>query len=302
MSFEIKVRLLPLDRPPPSRRLSRRIAATVGTPPPTSPPKPPPTGGLAPTLPWHLVCDKVRPYLFKIETPIGHGTGFLFGFNQNHRLAVIATAYHVVADVIAWRQPIKLHHETSGKMLYFEHGKTAVLGDERRDSAVIILTPPKEFTLPTNTPELLDASKFMKVGSPLGWMGYPSIAPSELCFFQGSVSARLAQANAYLLDGVAIHGVSGGPVFSNSMRLAGIVSAYWSNNQPGGNFPGLLKVVDVAHLHEITNLIKDLDAAIKMAEEQAQKPPPAPTASATPAPECPPGCTPAAGPGTTPPA
>jgi hypothetical protein len=99
----------------------------------------------------------------------------------------------------------------------------------------------------------------MKVGVTLGWMGFPAIAPDELCFSQGSVSAFLEGESAYHLDGVAVSGVSGGPAFSTGPQLAGIVSAYLPNRQPGGMFPGLLKAMNVAHLH--ATRIKSVDAA-----------------------------------------
>ena len=63
-----------------------------------------------------------------------------------------------------------------------------------------------------------------------GMHGYPAIEPYTLCFFAGTVSARLENRNAYLVDGVAINGVSGGPVFhcvdSDQVQIIGCVSAY----------------------------------------------------------------------------
>ena len=44
-------------------------------------------------------------------------------------------------------------------------------------------------------------------------IGFPTIEPYKLCFFSGSISAGRDDDSAYLIDGVAINGVSGGPVF-----------------------------------------------------------------------------------------
>ena len=32
---------------------------------------------------WNEIVDKVAPYIVKIETPRGHGTGFLCLYNEN---------------------------------------------------------------------------------------------------------------------------------------------------------------------------------------------------------------------------
>jgi hypothetical protein len=43
----------------------------------------------------------------------------------------------------------------------------------------------------------------------------------------------------YLVDGVAINGVSGGPVFDDRCHLAGLVSAYLPNRvAPNTTLPG----------------------------------------------------------------
>ena len=33
---------------------------------------------------WNTIVDKVEPYVVKIETPSGHGTGFLCLYNEGH--------------------------------------------------------------------------------------------------------------------------------------------------------------------------------------------------------------------------
>ena len=43
------------------------------------------------------------------------------------------------------------------------------------------------------------------IGSEIGWLGFPSVAPHDLCFFSGNISARQEYRKAYLVDGVAIN-------------------------------------------------------------------------------------------------
>lgn len=45
---------------------------------------------------WEQVVQKVTPYIFKIETPAGHGTGFLYLYNDNKTWCGVSTALHVV--------------------------------------------------------------------------------------------------------------------------------------------------------------------------------------------------------------
>jgi hypothetical protein len=91
------------------------------------------------------------------------------------------------------------------------------------------------------------------------------------------VSARQVNRKAYLIDGVAINGVSGGPVFHcpalNKVQIIGCVSAYHANRATGEALPGLLRAQDVSHFHGVADFIRNLDEAnVKKQEfEQAQK-------------------------------
>jgi hypothetical protein len=66
-------------------------------------------------------------------------------------------------------------------------------------------------------------------GAPLGWLGYPGLAFPELCFFRGFISGHQEKPPIYLVDGVAINGVSGGPAFDLSGLIVGLISAYRPN-------------------------------------------------------------------------
>ncbi|MBL0211354.1 MAG: trypsin-like peptidase domain-containing protein [Holophagaceae bacterium] len=226
---------------------------------------------------WHEAYEKVLPHILRIETPDGAGTGFLFGYNADRSLAAIATAAHVVDRAHAWKQPIKIIHHTSGQEVFLQGHERVVFLDRKRDSASI-LVPTGTLPLPESPLPLMDVKQIKKVGVVLAWVGFPSVAYPELCFFTGSVSAFLFNDDCYLIDGVAINGVSGGPVFDaltgNQPELVGSISAYISNRVGGASLPGLLRAQDITSFHEALQTVRSLDEARKMEEEQSKDQPP----------------------------
>jgi hypothetical protein len=162
---------------------------------------------------WHSLHDKIEPYLVRIETPQGSGTGFFFAYNENNSIAAIATAAHVVEYAHDWKQPIKLVHHVSGDDVFLTDGDRVIFLYRKRDSASILIKA-DSFKLPKDVLPLMDPEQFKRVGVEIAWVGFPSVAYPELCFFTGSVSAFLVNDDCYLIDGVAINGVSGSPVFA----------------------------------------------------------------------------------------
>lgn len=108
-----------------------------------------------------------------------------------------------------------------------------------------------------------------------GWA--PAIEPNTLCFLAGTVSAWQPARRSYLVEGVAIHGVSGGPVFHcpshDEVRIIGSISAYHANQAAGAAHPGLLRAQDVSHFHGVASYIRSVDKANakKREFEAAQK-------------------------------
>lgn len=135
-------------------------------------------------------------------------------------------------------------------MVFLKEEDRAVFVNQQRDAATIIIKTELLPVFPEQALPLSDSSKFFKVGGELGWTGYPSVAQPHLCFFSGRVSCFLESDDCYLIDGVAINGVSGGPVFiekaGEQVQLVGIISAYVSNRS--GNTPGLLRAQHITPL------------------------------------------------------
>ena len=223
---------------------------------------------------WHNLFSTIEPYLIRIETPAGSGTGFLFGFNANQTIAAIATAWHVVAHEYEWKSPIKLIHHKSNKELFLPDEDRVILLDRRRDSASILL-PSTQLPFPKQVLPLIDPTKVKKEGVEVGWVGFPSVAYPKLCFFSGPISAFLEDDDCYLIDGVAINGVSGGPVFAAHVdggpQIIGSVSAYMLNRVGGSTLPGLLRAQDISPFQKTLKTFRTLDEARKKEAEEAKK-------------------------------
>lgn len=226
---------------------------------------------------WNSIVEKITPHVVKIETQSGHGTGFLCLFNQDKSIFGIATAYHVVSHANEWKQPIRLRHYPSASELYLTDTERAVLFDYESDSAVILSTATGDLKIPEDSIPLLPNEVNLAIGAEVGWLGYPAMAASTLCFFSGTISAKpdWQWQHSYLIDGVAINGVSGGPVLysatedAEGLQIVGTISAYVSNRATGTVLPGLSVARDVSHFHDTISTIRNLDEA----SLQKQKPP-----------------------------
>ena len=226
-------------------------------------------------LPWHQAFEHVKSHVVRISTPSGSGTGFLVSRSTVSNVIAIATAAHVIDHAQYWEQPIRVEHFESGKSLLLRHSDRAVFLEADRDTAAIVFGN-SELPFPDFLIELGPEDKFLKVGCELGWAGFPAVSNSNLCFFSGRVSAQRQHEHAYLVDGVAINGVSGGPAFFNGdgkLSLVGVVSAYIPNRATGTVLPGLSIIRDVSQFHNTAKTFKSLDEArAKQSEPQEPSP------------------------------
>ncbi|NTU50497.1 MAG: trypsin-like peptidase domain-containing protein [Desulfobulbaceae bacterium] len=224
---------------------------------------------------WDQVVQKVNPYIVKIETPSGYGTGFLSLYNEDKSWCGIATAAHVVGDADEWQKPIKIIHHESGEVKFLQSEHRVIYLDWKTDSAVILFFK-DDFKLPEIPITLFPVDTPLGIGVEVGWLGFPNIEANTLCFFSGNVSARQEFRNAYLIDGVSINGISGGTVLhmtkTEGVQVIGIVSAYRANRATGEALPGLLIAQDVSHFHNVLQHVKSIDEANKKKRElEAQK-------------------------------
>jgi hypothetical protein len=242
------------------------------------------------TIPeWHEAIAQMEPHIFRITTPGGSGSGFLVSKSTATPLRVIATAAHVIAHAHYWEQPIRLHHFLTGKTVLLRPTDRAINIDEDTDTAGILFREDDEIGLPDLTLPLVEKNYHIKPGVQMGWLGFPAVSRLNLCFFSGPVSAYLEGESAYLVDGVAINGVSGGPAFRRAVdtaELVGVVSAYIPNRVTGDALPGVAVVRDVNRYHHLADRLKNLDEA-KAQQTPPGEPPQAPPAPGPSAPEQP---------------
>lgn len=234
-------------------------------------------GELMAGLEWYTVFDRLKPHVVRISTTRGSGTGFLFMQGRRSHLCAVATAAHVIDHAHRWEEPIRIEHSESGRSVLIREGDRAIFvhGD---DTAAIVLGK-AQLPLPAGPLPLITKGQVLRVGNEIGWLGYPAIPGADLCFFGGRVSAWLQAQSAYLVDGVAINGVSGGPAFyikgGKDLTLMGIVSAYAPNRATGETLPGLSVVRSVGSLHD------DVQSLSSFEEAKEQQTPPS-TASPPP--------------------
>jgi len=161
---------------------------------------------------WSDAVNKVIPSIVKIDTPTGHGTGFLCFYDRTKTICAIATAGHVIHHANKWLEPIRIsNHDASQSILLTSQDRQITMGTQS-DSALILFTKKSIQFFNEDPVPLLDQEYVLRVGTEVGWIGFPTLEPNTPCFFSGNISARQDHKNAYLIDGVAINGVSGGPV------------------------------------------------------------------------------------------
>lgn len=131
---------------------------------------------------WHDFAERVSPFIFRITTPSGSGTGFLVSRSEAGDICGVATAAHVVGYAHEWEQLIKLEHFTSGQSIVLRPDNRAVYIDQFLDTAAIVFDV-GTLDIPARPPELIEEGKIIKVGVEVGWMGFPAVMPSNLCFF-----------------------------------------------------------------------------------------------------------------------
>ncbi len=236
-------------------------------------------------LEWHEAIAQVEPYVFQIHTPDGSGTGCLLSRSAATPFCVAVTAAHVVDHAHYWEEPIRLVHHVSGESLLLRQNERGINIDEATDTAAVAFNR-KELKLPDASLPLMKRDYHLKPGVQVGWLGFPALAKSTLCFFSGHISAYLDNESSYLVDGVAINGVSGGPAFirdAGTPQLIGVLSAYIPNRATGVALPGVALLRDVNRFHEFADSVKTVDEAIAKQTPKTE-PPPASVEPAAPTP------------------
>lgn len=199
-------------------------------------------------LEWHEVVEAIKPFLVRIQSPGGSGTGFLWSYHGEDRIPGISTAYHVIDDADTWQQPIKIWKDDKAVLL---QAKDRVVTMESDAASIWVTESGTELIGALGLPEapvpLLPKPRHVKVGVEVGWLGFPW-GISSPCFFSGKISDHDSSdgISTYFIDGNAINGVSGGPVLvpaslqeGERYCVIGSITQYIPNRQGEETLPGL---------------------------------------------------------------
>lgn len=224
---------------------------------------------------WHEPLEMIVPFVFKIKTPSSIGTGFQIFYNEKKNFCGIATADHVIAHEDEWEEPIKIIHHQSNQSLLLKKSDRVIWRFPEKDLAFILFHI-GDLPIEPKPLSLINKGHTVKQGVEVGWCGFPAVSIENLCFFAGYISCPIVSEESYLVDGVAINGVSGGPAFyidheTKQPKFFGVISAYRANRATGEALPGLCIVRSVDSYQSTLEQIKSIDEARDKEEEEKRK-------------------------------
>ena len=193
---------------------------------------------------WHTLAKEVSSFVVKVTAAKSAGTGYFVqvppGSSADY---CVVTALHVIDEADRDGCDIVLYHRSSEQTITIPCAARDVIAARDRDQAIIL------FKVSSLKSVIHCAGNFPSIdvhyvpGVQVGWVGFPCVAPDDICFFCGYISAYVNNMEAYLVDGVAINGVSGAPVFVQGSDgravIVGIVTNYFPNLSKGQPLPGI---------------------------------------------------------------
>ena len=221
---------------------------------------------------WTRAIERVSQQVVRISSGDMFGSGFV-SYGRQRGTRVVATAQHVVESAIntessiqIWCGPRVLTLGSTGLNRRFVHKTT--LGVDSAILAFVAHELPQP-TVPILNPANLAEVGHIKVGTEVGWPGFPALetVAGRLCFFSGRISMIDPQGR-YLLDGTNVHRCSGGPAFCvtpDGPRIIGVVTSYFPNenfrdteHRLIGLAPGLTAIADVTNYKAIEAALNEL--------------------------------------------
>jgi hypothetical protein len=220
---------------------------------------------------WARAYSLLRDYVVRINTEHGNGSGVLVS-TSDHAYG-IATARHVIEDSLAAKKQIRVHHVPSGHSEAVVTPRALCYLFKETDLALMVLHKGC-LELPEPRLRLMAPDQRLSAGSSVAWCGYPYFSQDELCIFRGSICCRKQTPESYLIDGVAVSGVSGGPVFvldedpeRPPIIVAGIATAYMPN-RAGGSTEALPGVTVAQPVAPLINIFRDMNAQISVTHKR----------------------------------
>ena len=195
--------------------------------------------------PWPEVITQIEPLVYQVHAGKALGTAFavsVTGPADGGHHTMFATAWHVIKDIVQTTDPLELIRSDGTPLSKLTTGPVAVypVGPPECDTA-LICAPTREPLVEPSALLAMPLETMLPRGADVGWLGFPGLVYPELCFFRGVVSGYSERPPIYLIDGVAINGVSGGLAFDRTGLLIGLVSAYVPNQvDERRTLPGLM--------------------------------------------------------------
>ena len=214
---------------------------------------------------WQRHVDEIAQQVVRVETQSGWGTGFVH-YARRGGTRCIATALHVVADVREKKQSFRVWHGTRA----FDFGRDAkdalfIEWDNTDIDSAVLAVIDHDLPMPRVSLASPQERQQVRIGMEVGWLGFPALdgVTGQLCFFSGRISFVDEPADYFLIDGTAVHGCSGGPVFcvmADGVRIIGALSGYIPNANlaEGGYLPGLAAAVNVSNYKVIEEALDKL--------------------------------------------
>lgn len=226
---------------------------------------------------WSSFVNEITPFVVKIRTQFGYGTGYIFW--QNKDLCCIATANHVIAPatVEQWEQVISITQPNGNSVRYYPQHRNILHNIEGGDSAAILVNK-SELILPSHCLPIRDFSGEIPIGTNVGWLGFPQVVDQGILnpsFFSGNISNVFQHLKQYAIDGVAIHGVSGSPLFceskANTPLVIGTISSYFPNTLFADGREQSLPGISIAHsfsaFKDVVVELQDMETVEETIEE-----------------------------------
>ena len=185
-----------------------------------------------PEQPWDEVIDRVSPLVYRIYAGPSMGTGFVVSIarpqEEKSFYTILATAWHVVEDIVGTNGDIELVSADKTRRFSSVDDNIEVLrlGKKVFDTALLRIKSDKPFIEQSDLLPMLPWESMLARGVEIGSLGFPGLVEPELCFFRGVIAGYLSTPPTYLIDGVTIHGISGGPAFDQRSHIIGLVTAY----------------------------------------------------------------------------
>lgn len=209
-------------------------------------------------LSWETIAQRAEKIAFLIE--IGTTTGTCFAVlisptkNKRKKVYTFATAWHVIEKLARTNKPIKLVTADKNKAYEIMPDSYTIFreGPKEFDTGIIEVTSERVLVSENDLLPMLDFEERLPRGAEIGAVGFPGLADEEFCFFRGVISGYSKRPQAYLVDGVVLNGVSGGPAVDQKARIIGLVSSYLPNRiDRHTTLPGLTTLIPISSIESL---------------------------------------------------